>query len=92
MKRLRFSRKLFSDAYRTVLWVLAATLLMFIIGRDTLGEAVIALLYLVPIAWCANRWGQFAGTSAALTAALMFDFFSKSLFHFNSFSISTSSL
>ena len=75
MKRLHFSRKLFSDAYRSLFTVLAATLLMFVIGRDMLGEAVIALLYLVPIVWCANRWGQFAGTSAALVAALMFDFF-----------------
>jgi K+-sensing histidine kinase KdpD len=47
---------------------------LFIIGRNTLGEAVIALLYLVPVAWSANRWGQLAGISAALAAALAFDF------------------
>ena len=75
MNKIHFSRKLFSDAFRAVLWVSALTLLMLVIGRETLGEAVIALLYLVPIAWCANRWGQFSGTSAALTAALMFDYF-----------------
>jgi K+-sensing histidine kinase KdpD len=47
---------------------------LFLIGRDTLGEAVIALLYLVPVAWSANRWGQLPGISAALTAALAFNF------------------
>jgi K+-sensing histidine kinase KdpD len=54
--------------------VLATTIPLYLIGRDTLGEAVIALLYLVPVAWSANRWGQLPGISAALTAALAFDF------------------
>ncbi|MGB8212369.1 MAG: DUF4118 domain-containing protein [Anaerolineales bacterium] len=57
-----------------VLTVIVTTLILFLIGRDTLGEAVIALLYLVPVAWSANRWGQLPGISAALTAALAFDF------------------
>jgi K+-sensing histidine kinase KdpD len=57
-----------------VLTVAATTIPLFIIGRDTLGEAVIALVYLVPVAWSANRWGQLPGISAALTAALAFDF------------------
>jgi K+-sensing histidine kinase KdpD len=57
-----------------VLTVLVTTIPLFIIGRNTLGEAVIALLYLVPVAWSANRWGQLPGLSAALTAALAFDF------------------
>ncbi len=35
---------------------------------------MIALVYLVPVAWSANRWGQLPGISAALTAALAFDF------------------
>ena len=35
---------------------------------------MIALLYLVPVAWSANRWGRLPGISAALTAALAFDF------------------
>ena len=43
---------------------------MWLIGRDVLGEAVIGMLYLAPIAWCANKWGQAAGMSAALSAAL----------------------
>ena len=75
MNKFHFSQKIFADACRTTLLILAVTIFMQIIGREMLGEAVIALLYLVPIAWCANRWGQFAGTSAALAAALMFDFF-----------------
>jgi len=29
---------------------------------------------LVPIGWCTVRWGQLAGVSAALTAALSFDY------------------
>jgi two-component system, OmpR family, sensor histidine kinase KdpD len=33
------------------------------------------LLDLVPVLWSASRWGQAAGMSAALTAALLFDFF-----------------
>jgi len=54
--------------------VLALTIPMLLIGRDVLGEAVIGFLYLVPIAWSATKWGQAGGMSAALTAALCFDF------------------
>jgi K+-sensing histidine kinase KdpD len=43
-------------------------------GRDTLGEGVIALLFLVPVTWSASRWGLVPGISAALTATLCFDF------------------
>jgi K+-sensing histidine kinase KdpD len=57
-----------------VVTVAVTTIPLFIIGGDTLGTAVIALLYLVPIAWSANRWGQLPGLCAALTAALAFDF------------------
>jgi len=35
---------------------------------------VITILYLIPIGWCTVRWGQLAGVSAALTAALSFDY------------------
>lgn len=54
--------------------VLALTVVMQLIGSKTLGEGVIAILYLLPIGWCTVRWGQIAGVSAALTAALAFDF------------------
>ena len=53
----------------------ATTAVFLLIGRSTLGEGVIALLYLVPIGWCTTRWGQLPGVCAALTAALCFDFF-----------------
>ena len=75
MKKLRFSPNLISESARAVLLIMGATLLMLLVGRETLGEAVIALLYLIPIAWSANRWGQPASLSAALAAALSFDFF-----------------
>jgi K+-sensing histidine kinase KdpD len=76
MKRNRFSftPKLLTNSLLAVLTVAATTIPLFLIGRDTLGEAVIALLYLVPVAWSANKWGQLPGISAALTAALAFDF------------------
>jgi K+-sensing histidine kinase KdpD len=55
--------------------VAALTGLMYLIGRDTLGEGVIALLYLVPISWSTARWGQGPGIAAAISAALTFNFF-----------------
>jgi two-component system sensor histidine kinase KdpD len=54
---------------------LATTAVFLLIGRNVLGEGVIALLYLVPIGWSTTRWGQLPGLCAALTAALAFDFF-----------------
>ncbi len=54
--------------------VFALTVVMLLIGSKMLGEGVIALLYLVPCGWCTVRWGKIAGVSAALTAALSFDF------------------
>jgi two-component system sensor histidine kinase KdpD len=73
--RLSFSVEMFSQCALAVLTVAAATIVLLLIGRDTLGEAVIALLYLVPIGWSASRWGQGPGMCAALAAALTFDFF-----------------
>jgi len=77
MKKLHlsFTPEMLSQCAKSVLGVTGTTALLLLIGRDTLGEAVIALLYLVPIGWIASRWGQGPGLSAALTAALMFDFF-----------------
>jgi len=75
MNKIRFTPYLLVKCLWAVSSVLATTLLMLLIGRDTLGEAVIGLLYLVPIAWSASRWGQGPGMSAALSAALFFDFF-----------------
>jgi K+-sensing histidine kinase KdpD len=49
--------------------------LMLLIGRDQLGEAVIALLFLVPVGWIASQWGQGPGIFAAVMSALAFDYF-----------------
>lgn len=73
--RLSFSSTIFFNCIFAFLSVVVLTIPLFLIGRDTLGEAVIALLYLVPVGWSAARWGQGAGVCAAVTAALAFDFF-----------------
>ena len=77
MKKNRFSftAKLFENSFYAVLTAVATTVLMLLIGRDKLGEAVIALLYMVPVVWSAARWGQVSGVAAALAAALFFDFY-----------------
>jgi K+-sensing histidine kinase KdpD len=69
-----FTPRLFTNSLLAVLTVAVTTVLLLLFGRDTLGEAVIALLYLVPVVWIANKWGQLPGISAAITAALAFDF------------------
>lgn len=76
MNKNRYSLffRLLANCLKAVLTVAATTGPLVLIGRDILGEAVIALLYLVPVTWSANRWGQLPGISAALTAALAFDF------------------
>jgi K+-sensing histidine kinase KdpD len=74
MKKIKLTPSLLTNGLKGMLTVLAITIPMWLIGRDVLGEAVIGLLYLAPIAWSASKWGQAAGMSAALTAALCFDF------------------
>jgi K+-sensing histidine kinase KdpD len=83
MKRLRSSLTpdLFFDCLFSVLTVAATTVPLVLIGRSTLGEAVIALLYLIPVGWSAARWGQMPGICAAVAAALTFDFFFIPPFH-----------
>src|SRR5512139_440808 len=77
MKRnlLTFPLTIFSNCLFAFLSVFVLTILLMLIGRDTLGEAVIALLYLVPVGWSASRWGNGAGVCAAVSAALAFDYF-----------------
>jgi len=60
MNQTRFSLTLryLRNSLLAVLTVIAAPFPMVLIGRDTLGEAVIALIYLVPVTWSANRWGH----------------------------------
>jgi K+-sensing histidine kinase KdpD len=74
MNNIKLTPDLFARGLRGMLIVGALTVPMWLIGRDVLGEAVIGLLYLAPIAWSASKWGQISGVSAALTAALLFDF------------------
>ncbi len=51
------------------------TAIMVLIGREELGEAVVAMLYLLAVAWFTSRSGRLPGLAASLAAALMFDFF-----------------
>jgi K+-sensing histidine kinase KdpD len=74
MNKIKLTPNMLTNGLRGMLTVLAITIPMWLIGRDVLGEAVIALLYLAPIAWSASKWGQAAGMTAALTGALCFDF------------------
>jgi K+-sensing histidine kinase KdpD len=74
MKKINLTADLLTRSLKGVLAVIALTIPMWLIGRDVLGEAVIGLLYLAPNAWSASKWDQVAGMSAALTAALCFDF------------------
>jgi two-component system sensor histidine kinase KdpD len=73
--RLSFSSTIYINCLLAFLSVIVVTIPLLLIGRDTLGEAVIALLYLVPVGWSAARWGQGAGVCAAVSAALVFDYF-----------------
>ncbi len=77
MKRIRWpiSPELIVDCLLAVLSVAVTTAFLALIGRDTLGEPIIALLYLVPVAWSSARWGLVPGAYATLTAILAFDFF-----------------
>jgi two-component system sensor histidine kinase KdpD len=88
MKRIRWlvSPELVSNCLLAVLTVAVTTVLLASIGRDTLGEAIIALLYLVPVAWSSARWGLLPGACATLAAILAFDFFFTTPFY--SFAVS----
>jgi K+-sensing histidine kinase KdpD len=74
MKKIKFTPNMLTNGLKGMLSVIVITIPMWLIGRNVLGEAVIGLLYLAPIAWSASKWGQTSGVSAALTAALCFDF------------------
>ena len=70
-----FSFTILVNCIFAFLSIFILTILLMLIGRDTLGEAVVALLYLVPVGWSATQWGQGAVVCAAVTAALAFDYF-----------------
>jgi K+-sensing histidine kinase KdpD len=75
MKRhLYLATDLFLNSAYAVLIVFATTFFLLLVGRNEIGEGVIALTYLVPVIWSGYRWGQGPGMSAAIAAALAFDF------------------
>jgi len=83
MKKIHFSLtpvRIFEYIF-ALLTVVITTIPLVLIGRDTLGEAVIALLYLVPVGLSAARWGQGPAILAAVAAALTFDYFFIPPFH-----------
>jgi two-component system sensor histidine kinase KdpD len=63
------------DSGEALVAVAVITALLLIVGQATLGEGVIALLLLVPVAWGTTRGGPVPGMVAAIAAALAFDFF-----------------
>ncbi len=73
-RHLHFSGKLLRNSITAVLIVFITTFFLLLAGRNELGEGVVALVYLVPVIWSGYRWGQGPGMSAALAAALAFDF------------------
>jgi K+-sensing histidine kinase KdpD len=76
MEKIRFiwTPELYRKSALAFVTALATTILLLAIGRDTLGETVIALLFVVPVGWSTAQWGQGPGVIAAVTAALAFDF------------------
>ena len=76
MKTPNLSRlsKLAKESFFAVLTISATAFVLMLSQRELIGEGVIAMVFLLSVAWCAYRWGLGAGMSAALSAALMFDF------------------
>jgi K+-sensing histidine kinase KdpD len=74
VKKIRFPVSSLINSLLAMLLGMATTIPLWLLGRKTLGEAVIALTYLLPVSWSAYRWGRIPGISAALTASLAFNF------------------
>lgn len=72
---LSFSSEMILQSAGSVLATAAATLILFLVGRDTLGETVIALLYILVVGWITASWGQWPGIISAVLSALCFDYF-----------------
>jgi len=73
-RRFHFTVELLKNTAYSVLIVAVTSFFLLLVGRKEIGEGVIALAYLVPVIWSGYRWGQGPGMSAALAAALAFDF------------------
>jgi two-component system sensor histidine kinase KdpD len=74
-ERFTLPFEIFEKYIYAVLLVAGSTSVMFLAGREVLGEGVIALLYLVPISWCTARWGRGPGIATAILSGLAFNFF-----------------
>ncbi|MCX6026961.1 MAG: DUF4118 domain-containing protein [Chloroflexi bacterium] len=77
MRKIRFSKtpELLVECAKAMALALFVTVPLFLIGRQTLGESVIAMLYLGVVGWSAGRWGQLPGMCAAIASTLTFNFF-----------------
>lgn len=76
MKTRDLSRlfKLVKESFSAVLTISTTAIVLMLSQRELIGEGVIAMVFLLAVAWSAYHWGLGAGMSAALSAALMFDF------------------
>jgi len=70
-----YSSEMILQSAGSALATAAATLILFLIGRNELGETVIALLYILVVGWITASWGQWLGIISAVISALCFDFF-----------------
>jgi K+-sensing histidine kinase KdpD len=66
--------KLANESFPSVVAISVTTSILLLFQRELIGEGVIAMVFLLSVAWSAYRWGLAGGMSAALSAALMFDF------------------
>ena len=76
MKTPNLSRlsKLAKESFSALLSIAGTAFILLLFQRELIGEGVIAMVFLLAVAWCAYRWGLGAGMSAALSAELMFNF------------------
>jgi K+-sensing histidine kinase KdpD len=70
---LRLS-KLAKESFSAVLCISVTAFVLLLSHRELIGEGVIAMVFLLSVAWSAYRWGLGAGMSAALSAELVFNF------------------
>ena len=73
-ERINLSIQTLEPYLLALLIVACVTAAMFVIGRNVLGEGVIALLYVAMVSWVAARWGQGPGILTAVASALAFDY------------------
>lgn len=76
--------KLARESFSAVAVISGTAFVLMTAQRQMIGEGVIAMLFLLAVAWSAYRWGLGGGMSAALSAAFLFDFlFIPPFFTFN---------